>query len=92
MKAEIITYETTFITNNEKNMISKKIFGFKDRTKKSKYVYIRKGVLGTIKHLKIANKTFIVKFNDGKRIKRILKNLGAKVKSWKIDIKADQLS
>jgi len=86
MKAEIITYETKNLTNAQRSIISKKLFGFKDRTKGSKYVYQREGILASLPHLVITKKTFILGTRHVKNVKNIIKELGAEVKSWKIDM------
>jgi hypothetical protein len=86
MQAEIITYETKAMNNSKRSIISKRLFGFKDRTKQSRYIYERKGLLKQIPHLVITNKTFIVLNKDSKKIKKSIKGLGAYVKSWKINI------
>ena len=86
MKAEIITYETKNLTNTQRSIVSKRLFGFKDRTKGSKYVYQRKGILAPLPHIVITKKTFVVGTKHGKQVKDIIRGLGADVKSWKIDI------
>lgn len=91
MKAEIITYETKNMTNSRRSIISKRIFGFKDRTKKSKYTYERKGILEPLPHIIITKKTFVAKTKDAKKIKNIIRKLGANVKSWKIEISEKKL-
>ncbi len=91
MKAEIITYETKNLTNTQRSILSKRIFGFRDRTKGSKYIYQRKGILAPLIHIVITNKTFVVATKHAKQIKKIIKGLGADVKSWKIDINYKKL-
>ena len=59
MKAKIITYETKQMTNSQKSIISKRLFGYTDRTKGSKYKYKRKGILEGIQNIIITKKTFI---------------------------------
>jgi len=91
MKAEIITYETKNMTNSKRSIISKRLFGFKDRTNKSEYVYERKGILEPLPHIIITKKTFVARTKDVKKIKSIIKGLGANVKSWKIEISEKKL-
>ncbi|MCG2718709.1 MAG: hypothetical protein L6408_07745 [Nanoarchaeota archaeon] len=91
MKAEIITYETKSLDNSKRSIISKRLYGYRDRTNKSRYVYKRQGILEEILHLKITKKTFIVQSEDSKQIKKTIKELGGKVKSWKIDINFKEL-
>ena len=91
MKAEIITYETKDMTNSKRSIISKRLFGFTDRTKDSKYTYERRGMLGSIPHVRITKKTFVVSVKDGRKIKDVIKKFGAGVKSWKIEINEKRL-
>lgn len=91
MKAEIITYETKNMTNSKRSIISKRLFGFIDRTKGSTYAYKREGMLGSIAHVVITKKTFVVSVKDGRKIKDVIKKLGVNVKSWKIEINEKKL-
>ena len=86
MKAEIITYETKGMSNTERSIISKVIFGYMDRTKGSRYTYPRKGILDSMPHIVITKKTFVLKSADAGKIKKIIEGYGATVKSWKIEI------
>ena len=86
MKAEIITYNTKSMNNSKRSIISKRIFGYKDRTKASKYIYKKQGILESKPHIKIAKKTFIVSSKDAKELKTIITRFGASVKSWEIEI------
>ena len=91
MKAEIITYETKGMSNSKRSIISKTIFGYIDRTKGSQYTYQRKGILGSMLYLIITKKTVIVISADATKIKKAIKDCGATVKSWKIDIKEKEM-
>lgn len=91
MEAEIITYETKTMSNTQRSIISKKIFGYTDRTQGSQYTYQRKGILDSIPHVVITKKTFIVDLKDAKWVKGIIKGLGASVKSLKIEIKKEKI-
>ena len=91
MKAEIITYGTKNMTNSQRRIISKRLFGFKDRTKGSKYTYERKGILEPLPHIVITKKTFVVSVKYVTEIKEVIKKLGADVKSWKIEINESKL-
>jgi hypothetical protein len=91
MKAEIITYETKNLTNTQRSIISKRLFGFRDKTKKAKYVYQREGILTHIPHVVITKKTFVLESRYVKQVKNKIKKLGAEVKSWKISITYKEL-
>jgi len=91
MKAEIITYKTKGMSNSKRSIISKSIFGYTDRTKKAQYTYQRKGILDSIPHLTITKKTVVVTSADATKIKKVIKDRGATVNSWKIDIKEKEM-
>jgi len=91
MKAEIVTYETEQMTNSERSILSKTLFGYTDKTKKAKYIYERNGVLENIHYVKITKKTFMVRTVDAKKIKGTIKALGAKIKSWRVEISKSEM-
>lgn len=91
MKAEIITYETEGMNNSRRSIVSKRLFGFTDRTKGSRYVYKRDGVLEGMAHTVITKKTIVVSVKNTREIKKIIQGLGAHVKSWKIQISAKEM-
>ena len=91
MEAEIITYETKNLTNTQRSIISKRLFGFKDTTKNSKYIYQRKGILASYPHIVITKKTFVLGLKHVKQVKNIITGFGAKLRSYKIKINKSQL-
>lgn len=91
MRAEIITYNTKSMNNSKRSIISKRIFGYKDRTKASKYIYERCGILESKPHIKVTRKTFIVNQKDAKELKTMITRLGASVESWKIEINEKEI-
>ncbi|MBU1974895.1 MAG: hypothetical protein KKG59_00670 [Nanoarchaeota archaeon] len=91
MKAEIITYETKGMNNSSRSIVSKRLFGFTDRTRGSQYVYKREGVLERIAHAVLTKKTIVVGVKNAREIKKIIKSYGAHVKSWTIQISAKEM-
>ena len=91
MKAEIVTYETKGMSNSKRSIISKVIFGYIDRTKGSQYTYKRKGIVESVPHVAITKKTVVVISADATKIKKVIKDRGATVNSWKIDIKEEEM-
>jgi len=86
MKAILITYTTEKLTPTQRSILSKRINGYTDKSNKSQYTYTRKGKITTISHIKITQKTFIVKKEDSQNIMNLLKKHKATVKSWEIGI------
>ncbi len=91
MKAEIITYETRTMSSTQRSIISKRIFGYMDRTKGSLYTYQREGILDSMPHVVLTKKTFVLKSADAGKVKKIIKSYGATVKSWKIEISKKEM-
>ena len=92
MKAKIITYKTEKMTNSQRSILSKRIFGYKDRTKNSTYIYKRIGILSQFEHIIITKKTFVIKESDAKVVIENIEKLGAKMKIWDISISKKELS
>lgn len=86
MRAQIVTFTKENMSNSEKSLLSKDLFGYKDKSNKGKYTYDRKGLLNNHKSVKITNNTFIVSSSAWPKIKKFLEKRGAKIKNWPIEI------
>ena len=86
MDAKLITYTTEKLNKSEKSMLSKRLFGYTDKSNNSKYTYQRQGILHNIQHVKVCNNTFLIKSKDWPRIKKELIKRKASVKEWDIVI------
>ena len=51
MKAKLVTYTTKNLNKSEKSILSKKLYGYLDKSNNSKYTYQRKGILSNIKYV-----------------------------------------
>ena len=87
MNAKLITYSTKDLNVTQRSILSKKLNGYLDKSNKSQYTYKREGVITNLIHIKITNKTFIIRKSDFSLISKELKKYGAKIKSWDINIK-----
>lgn len=87
MHTKLITYTTEMLNKSEKSILSKRMYGYIDKSNKSRYTYIRKGILNDTKHIKICNNTFIIKTKDWPKIKKELRKRKVTVKKWDIDLK-----
>ena len=87
MKAKIITYSTEKLTPTQRSILSKRINGYLDKSNKAKYKYKREGTITKLPHIKISNKTFIIKEKDFPLIHKTIKQLKATIKVWNIEIK-----
>ena len=87
MKAKVFTYSTERLNSTQKSILSKRINGYIDKSNGARYTYKRKGIFEKIPHIKITKKAFIIMEQDFSKVIRILKQYGATLKSWNIDIK-----
>lgn len=87
MKAKLVTYTTEKLNMSEKCILSKRLYGYTDKSNKSKYIYKRKGLLEGMKYTKVCNNTLIIGIEDWKIIKKEIKKRKATIKEWDISIK-----
>ena len=87
MRATLISYTSKELSKTESSKLSKALIGYLDKSNNGKYSYKRKGLIEGIPHIKVANKTFILKKKDFPAIRKKLKKLGVKIKVWNIEIK-----
>lgn len=86
MKAKLITYHTKNLNSTQRSILSKKLNGYLDKSNKAQYAYNRKGIITKLPHIKITNKTFVIKKYDFALISKEIRKHGAKIKSWDIEI------
>ncbi len=86
MNAKLVTYTTEKLNKSKKSILSKRLYGYLDKSNKCKYTYKRKGLLDNKKHLKICNNTFVIGPNDWIPVKKELRKRKATVKVWDITI------
>lgn len=86
MEAKLVTYTTENLNYSEKSKLSKKMFGYKDKSNSSKYIYRREGILSSKLHVKICNNTFLIAKSDWPPVKNELLERKATIKEWDITI------
>jgi hypothetical protein len=84
MDTKLITYTTEKLNKSEKSTLSKRLYGYLDKSNNSQYTYQRKGLLDQIKHIKICNNTFIIDKKKYEQIKKELRKRKATIKEWNI--------
>ena len=87
MKAKLVTYTTENLTNSERSILSKKLYGYLDKSNRSRYTYKREGIIQPFKHLKVSKNTFIIELKGWKKIEETLRKSKATIKIWNINIK-----
>ena len=86
MQAKLVTYTIEGLNKSEKSILSKKMYGYTDKSNKSRYTYVREGVLDDTKHVKVCNNTFIIDSKDWPRVRKELRKRKATVSGWDINI------
>ena len=87
MKAKLVTYTTENLTNSERSILSKKLYGYLDKSNKSQYLYKREGIIQPFRHFKVSKNTFVIELKGWKKIKERLQKSKATIKIWDLDIK-----
>lgn len=87
MKAKLITYTTENLGNSKRCILSKRLYGYLDKSNNSQYTYQRKGLIDPFKNIKVSNNTFIIEARGWEKIKEFLFKSKATLKIWDINIK-----
>ena len=87
MDAKLVTYTTEKLNKSEKSILSKRLYGYTDKSNNSQYTYKREGFLNQVKHTKICNNTFIISKEDFEPVKNELKKRKATIKEWNLTLK-----
>jgi hypothetical protein len=87
MKAKLITYSTENLSPTQRSILSKRMNGYIDKSNKARYNYKREGIITKLPHIKITNKTFIIRKKDFSLINKEIKKHKATLESWDIEIK-----
>ena len=75
-KQSIILFDLKNKKTKEKIDITRKLFGFEDKSNNSKYTYTRKGLLADIKYSKWNKVTILIDSEDEEKTIKILKKFG----------------
>jgi hypothetical protein len=87
MKAKLVTYSTEDLNSTQRSILSKRINGYIDKSNKARYTYKRDGIVTKLPHIKITNKTFILRKQDFSLVCKEISKHKAKVKCWDIEVK-----
>lgn len=75
-KKSIILYDLKNKKAKEKVDITRKLFGFEDKSNNGNYTYKREGLLKNIKHEKWNKAVILIDSSDEQRVIKILKKFG----------------
>lgn len=73
MKALLISYELSKSSQNQKTLLHKALYGYRDHSNNGRYKYEREGLLSKIPSIKLNRGVFIIKQKDSNKIMPILK-------------------
>ena len=78
-RKSIIVYDLKNKKPQEKTYITRKLFGFEDKSNNGKYTYKRKGLLKNIKHEKWNKAAILIDSKNEEKVTKILRKFGLKV-------------
>ena len=78
-RKSIILYDLKNKKTKEKTDITRKLFGFKDKSNNGNYTYEREGRLKNIKHEKWNKAVILINSEDEAKVSKILRKFGLKV-------------
>lgn len=78
-RKSIILYDLKNKKPKEKTDITRKLFGFNDKSNNGSYTYKREGLLKNIEHKKWNKATIFINSEDEAKVSRILRKFGLKV-------------
>ncbi len=87
MDAKLVTYTTEKLNKSEKSILSKRLYGYTDKSNNSQYTYKREGFLDRIKHIKVCNNTFVIEEKDFEPIQEELRKRKVTIKVWSVALK-----
>jgi hypothetical protein len=78
-KKSLILYDLKNKKPREKVDITRKLFGFEDKSNNGAYIYQRKGLLKDIKHEKWNKSVILIDTKDEEKVVKILRKFGLRV-------------
>ncbi len=80
-EGELIVFSANNMSKTEQVKLSKQLYGYRDRSQRSKYLYDREGVLDTIPHIiPLGRKAILVtRTDDAQPIIQLLQEHGAQI-------------
>jgi len=87
MKAKLIVYDLSNLTQYQKVLVNRALFGYNDHSNKGSYIYKREGILKEIPHLRLLRGVLIVKSGYQRKVLKVLKKYKAKYFVFTIKIK-----
>jgi hypothetical protein len=78
-KKSLLVYDLKNKKPQEKTEITRKLFGFEDKSNNGSYVYKRDGLLKGIKHEKWNKAAILIDTKDEAKVVRILRKFGLRI-------------
>lgn len=89
--AVLFVYSTAGKEKREIVKISRSLFGYRDKSKRGKYTYNRKGILGQISYAKPARCCIIVGEKDSKRMEDFFGDKKIEFRKFKIILSGKEI-
>ena len=91
MEAKIVFYRQGELDQNTKFKLRRDLLGIEQKSNFSRYKYKIKGILDEIDHYRPVNSTIIIKKEDVKQIKEVLRKYNTKFEIFSIKIPSSKL-
>lgn len=91
MKAKLISYDLSKLSQIKKVIVKRQLFGYIEYSNNSKYTYKRKGVLEEIPNIKVARAVIIVRNQDAQKVEKVIKSVNGKYQIFTIEVKSSML-
>ncbi len=86
MKARLICYDLSKISQIKKVEVQRVLFGYTEYSNNAHYTYKRKGILSDIPHLKLARAVIIVPNKEVNKVVGAIRGLKGKCRSFNIEL------
>ena len=86
MKAKLICYDLSKISQIKKVEVKRALFGYTEYSNNSKYTYKRKGILEDLPHMRLARGVLIISNEGESRVIKVIKDRKGKYKSFNIEV------
>lgn len=91
MKANLIIHDLSELSQYQKVLFNRVIYGYTDNSNHNSYHYKRKGILSQIPNLRLLKGALVIKKEDSGKIEKVLKKYKAKYEVYGITIPESKL-
>ena len=91
MKAKLICYDLSKISQIKKVEVKRALFGYTEYSNNAKYTYNRKGILSDIPNLRLTRAVIIIPNKEENKVINVIKRYRGEYKSFNIEVNKSML-